>query len=296
MDSLLDKEINIIDNDCFWDEYKLEAMKRAAYTKDSFSFVQESKMGKSFMSFDVNIVVPGRCMKYYMQGQAAKAMAVKWISYCENDSIYWCRSWTGYIVYRAQFIQEGDNYRIIKLLVCNDPEQVDCSYFNHSNKESLIIDFLLLLNPEQAIVPSIKILAFESRMHYLAKKYANDTIEDAKDNSEAVESVIDNFMCGVSWMLRNKDTLTNKGKKEIFETNLSEAEKEFTDEVLKDIEWEETISDEEIQDFKNSLEEDFRIGVFRCIECLDLIQSTEADEVNQIFGDGAFLAALNRIK
>lgn len=118
-------------------------------------------MAKSFMSFDVNIYVPGRCMKYYMQGQTASAMAVKWISFCEDDSIFWCRSWTGYIVYRAQFMQEGDNYRIIKLFVCNDPEQVDCNYFKHSNKNKLIFDFLLLLHPGKAIIPSMKMLRLE---------------------------------------------------------------------------------------------------------------------------------------
>ena len=145
MESLFEKEIKIIDNKCFWNKYKLEAMKRDAYLKEDFRVVQDSKMAKSFMSFDVNIYVPGRCMKYYMQGQTASAMAVKWISFCEDDSIFWCRSWTGYIVYRAQYIQEGDNYRIIKLFV----------------------DFLLLLKPGKAIVPSMHMLGLENRMKYL---------------------------------------------------------------------------------------------------------------------------------
>lgn len=34
MESLFEKEIKIIDNKCFWNEYKLEAMKRDAYLKE----------------------------------------------------------------------------------------------------------------------------------------------------------------------------------------------------------------------------------------------------------------------
>ena len=76
MESLFEKEIKIINIECFWDEYKLEAMKRNAYLKEDFHVAQDSKMAKSFISFDVNIYVSGRCMKYYMQGQTASAMAV----------------------------------------------------------------------------------------------------------------------------------------------------------------------------------------------------------------------------
>ena len=74
MESLFDKEIKIIDNECFWDEYKLKAMKRDAYLKEDFHVVQNSKITQSFMSFDVNIYVSSRCMKYYMQGQTSQGI------------------------------------------------------------------------------------------------------------------------------------------------------------------------------------------------------------------------------
>lgn len=36
MESLFEKEIKIIDNKRFWDEYKLETMKRGAYLKENY--------------------------------------------------------------------------------------------------------------------------------------------------------------------------------------------------------------------------------------------------------------------
>lgn len=291
MDSLFEKEIKIIDNKCFWNEYKLEAMKRDAYRKENFHVVQNRKMAKSFMSFDVNIYVPSRCMKYYQQGQTASSMAVKWISFCEDNSIFWCRSWTGYVVYRAQFIQEGDNYRIVKLFVCNDPEQVDCNYFKYSNKNNLIFDFLLLLHPGKAIVPSMHMLGFENRMTYLAKEYAFDSIENAEDLPEVVESVIENYMCGVSWVCENYATFPNPWDEDSFQSKLDEAAENYSADSLKEIEWVEPVSEDDIQNFKDSLCFDFKSGAIKAIECVKYIHLPISEAIESIFGEGTIFAS-----
>lgn len=292
MESLFEKEIKIIDNKCFWDDYKLEAMKRDAYLKEDFHVVQNSIMAKSFMIFEVNIYVPDRCMKYYMQGQTASSMAVKWISFCVDDSIFWCRSWTGYIVYRAQFIQEGDNYRIIKLFVNNDPKQVDCNYFKLSNKNDIIFDFLLLLHPGKAIVPSMHMLGFENKMICLAKEYAYDSIENADDLPEVVESVIDNFMCGVSWVCENYATFPTPWNEEFFQSKLDVAVENYLADYLKEIEWVEPVSEDDIQNFKDSLCLDFKSGAIKAVECVKYIHLPENETIDNFLGEGTIFASI----
>ena len=266
-------------------------MKRDAYLKEDFHVVQNSIMAKSFMIFEVNIYVPDRCMKYYMQGQTASSMAVKWISFCVDDSIFWCRSWTGYIVYRAQFIQEGDNYRIIKLFVNNDPKQVDCNYFKLSNKNDIIFDFLLLLHPGKAIVPSMHMLGFENKMICLAKEYAYESIENADDLPEVVESVIDNFMCGVSWVCENYATFPTPWNEEFFQSKLDVAVENYLADYLKEIEWVEPVSEDDIQNFKDSLCFDFKSGAIKAIECVKYIHLPENEVIESIFGEGTIFSS-----
>ena len=57
----------------------------------------------------------------------------------------------------------GNVSQSVRHIVSNDPEQVDCNYFKHSNKNNLIFDFLLLLHPGKAIAPSMKMLGLENR-------------------------------------------------------------------------------------------------------------------------------------
>lgn len=169
MNSLFEKEIKILDTPEFWSDYKKEQLAREPYHKqDVLRCIQIPPASQ--IEYDVNILIPYKCMKYYMQGQRASVMAVKWVLYCEDDSLYWCRSWTGNIIYRAQFVNEGSDYRIIKLFVNNDSNQVDTSFVNEENKPFIILDFLTLMDVSGSIYPSVKDLIAESKAYPINKK------------------------------------------------------------------------------------------------------------------------------
>ena len=87
MDSLFEKEIKILDTSEFWSDYKKEQLAREPYHKQDVLRCKQN-LPSSYIEFDVDIFIPNKCMKYYMQGQRASVMAVKWVMYFEGDSLY----------------------------------------------------------------------------------------------------------------------------------------------------------------------------------------------------------------
>lgn len=73
-------------------------------------------------------------------GYIARSSDDKWFIYCEDDTVYMHRSWTGKCMYVAHFNKTDEGYAISKLIVNRDPTQ----YTNLNDNED-ISTFLELL-------------------------------------------------------------------------------------------------------------------------------------------------------
>ena len=70
--------------------------------------------------------IPLAAMQIVKYGHIPDAMEDHWFMYCDEHTIRYYRSWTGFCVYVATYVEEGDICRITELQVNRDPEQYHC--------------------------------------------------------------------------------------------------------------------------------------------------------------------------
>lgn len=65
-----------------------------------------------------------------------------WFMYCDESTIRYYRSWTGFCIYVAKYVDNGDSCKITELMVNRDPEQYrgktnnyDAALFNYDKSE-----------------------------------------------------------------------------------------------------------------------------------------------------------------
>ncbi len=75
----------------------------------------------------LDMTLPSEVMRIIKYGHIPEAMEDHWFMYCDDDTIRYCRSWTGICIFEAKYEEYGDGYRITNLRVNRDPEQCKSS-------------------------------------------------------------------------------------------------------------------------------------------------------------------------
>ena len=76
-------------------------------------------------------------------GHIPQAMEDHWFMYCDEDTIRYCRSWTGICIFEARYEPYGDDFKITSLSVNRDPGQYGSK---DDNKDTAL--FMALLTEE----------------------------------------------------------------------------------------------------------------------------------------------------
>lgn len=69
------------------------------------------------------IKVPAAAMDNIRLGHMDKMMEDHWYMYCDDSTIRYYRSWTGICAYEAQYVKDGEDYRITEVAVNRNPDQ-----------------------------------------------------------------------------------------------------------------------------------------------------------------------------
>ena len=79
------------------------------------------------------------------QGVIPKVMEDRWFIFLEEDVLYIHRSWTGFCIYQVSLKKDGEQYRVVEVLVNRDSSQYPATddQFNAKLLNSLIDHFLL---------------------------------------------------------------------------------------------------------------------------------------------------------
>lgn len=91
----------------------------------------------------LNVTIPADAMRIVRYGHIPEAMEDHWFMYCDEDTIRYYRSWSGFCIFEAMYEKYGGDFRITDLRVNRDPEQ--CSNSDIRKDASL---FMALLTEE----------------------------------------------------------------------------------------------------------------------------------------------------
>lgn len=89
-------------------------------TKDSWNI---EPMPEKNVLIPMNVTIPHDAMQVVKYGHIPDAMEDHWFMYCDEDTIRYYRSWTGFCIFIAKYVEEEDKCTIIELQVNRDPEQ-----------------------------------------------------------------------------------------------------------------------------------------------------------------------------
>ena len=90
-----------------------------------------------------NMVVSKEAMDIIKYGHIPEAMEDHWFMYCDDDTIHYYRSWTGFCIFEAQYEECADGYIITELRINREPAQ-----YSSTNDEKDTYLFLALLTEE----------------------------------------------------------------------------------------------------------------------------------------------------
>ena len=109
-------------------------------TKDSWHI---EPMPEQHVVLDLDATISSAAMQIVKKGHVPRAMEDHWFMYCDETTIRYYRSWSGYCIYIAKYLDDGVQCRITELMVNRDPEQYKLADDAH-DKEL----FMKLLNSE----------------------------------------------------------------------------------------------------------------------------------------------------
>ena len=109
-------------------------------TKDSW---KTEPMPEHNVLIPMNVTIPREAMQLVRYGHIPDAMEDHWFMYCDGSTIRYYRSWTGFCIYIAKYVEEGDKCIITELQVNRDPEQ----YRSKDNDHDISL-FMALLTEE----------------------------------------------------------------------------------------------------------------------------------------------------
>ena len=109
-------------------------------TKDSWN-IEPMPDKQTTIPMDENI--PSAAMRIVKYGHIPDAMEDHWFMYCDETTIRYYRSWTGFCIYVAKYEDDGETCRITELTVNRDSEQYTCTDDKHD-----VALFMALLTEE----------------------------------------------------------------------------------------------------------------------------------------------------
>ena len=115
-------------------------------TKDSWNI---EPMPEKHITLPMDETISSAAMRTVKLGHIPEVMEDHWFMYCDDTTIRYYRSWTGFCIYIAKYEDDGTNCRITELTVNRDPEQ----YANTNDEEDMSL-FLSLL-PISPTCPSL---------------------------------------------------------------------------------------------------------------------------------------------
>lgn len=109
-------------------------------TKDSWNI---EPMPDKHTTITIDESIPSAAMRVVKYGHIPDAMEDHWFMYCDETTIRYYRSWTGFCIYVAKYEDDGETCRITELTVNREPEQYTCTDNDHD-----VALFMALLTEE----------------------------------------------------------------------------------------------------------------------------------------------------
>ena len=119
---------------------KQTPVKTKVATKDSWNI---EPMPDKHVIIPIDETIPSAAMRIVKQGHIPEAMEDHWFMYCDDTTIRYYRSWSGFCIYIAKYSDDGTNCKITELTVNRDPDQ----YANTDDQED-VESFMALLTQE----------------------------------------------------------------------------------------------------------------------------------------------------
>ena len=109
-------------------------------TKDTWNV---EPMPEKRVVIPLDETIPSDAMRVVKYGHIPDAMEDHWFMYCDESTIRYYRSWTGFCIYVARYVDNGIICKITELMVNRDPEQYGCTDNEHD-----VALFMALLTEE----------------------------------------------------------------------------------------------------------------------------------------------------
>lgn len=109
-------------------------------TKDSWNI---EPMPEKHTTIPMDESIPSAAMHIVKHGHIPDAMEDHWFMYCDETTIRYYRSWTGFCIYVAKYEDDGKICRITDLTVNREIEQYSCTDDKHD-----VALFMALLTEE----------------------------------------------------------------------------------------------------------------------------------------------------
>lgn len=109
-------------------------------TKDSWNI---EPISEKHTTIPMDESIPSEAFRVVKYGHIPDAMEDHWFMYCDETTIRYYRSWTGFCIYVAKYEDDGETCRITELMVNREPEQYTCTDDKHD-----IALFMALLTEE----------------------------------------------------------------------------------------------------------------------------------------------------
>ena len=109
-------------------------------TKESWNI---EPMPEKHTTIPMDESIPSAAMSIVKYGHIPDAMEDHWFMYCDETTIRYYRSWTGFCIYVAKYEDDGETCRITELMVNREPEQ-----YTSTDKEHDVALFMALLTEE----------------------------------------------------------------------------------------------------------------------------------------------------
>ena len=97
-------------------------------TKDTWNV---EPMPKKRVVIPLAETIPCDAMRVVKYGHIPDAMEDHWFMYCDESTIRYYRSWTGFCIYVARYVDNGIICKITELMVNREPEQYGCTDNEH---------------------------------------------------------------------------------------------------------------------------------------------------------------------
>ena len=114
--------------------------KEEATTKDSWNIMP---MPEQHVVIPMDMTIPSEVMRIVKLGHKPEGMEDHWFMYCDETTIRYYRSWTGFCIYAARYEDDGLNCKITELTVNRESSQ-----YGATDDEKDVAIFMALLIEE----------------------------------------------------------------------------------------------------------------------------------------------------